>query len=179
MDPAHDLNNLSPQQCQAFRLVLDHLPWSGRLLRTPLRRQVPQIVFERGANMAERALPLVLVVDDDDAFHGFMHVLLERGGFHVDDAHDGLEAIRMLRTGHYATILLDLMMPRFNGFEVLWHLKALQPKVLDRVVVMTAASDATLRALDEKLVYAVLRKPFDLDAILSVVSVCSQRTVAV
>jgi CheY-like chemotaxis protein len=129
--------------------------------------------------MLETTPQLVLVVDDDAAFRALMRVLLEHAGFRVDNACDGMEAINMMRSGEYAAVLLDLMMPRLNGFEVLWHLKALQPRMLDRVVIMTAASDATLRSLDRELVHSVLRKPFDISAFISVVSDCSGRMCSV
>ena len=47
--------------------------------------------------MCDLAASWVLVVDDDDAFHTLMRALLERGGFLVDDARDGAEAIAKLR----------------------------------------------------------------------------------
>ena len=91
--------------------------------------------------------PLVLVVDDDVAFHRLMRVLMERGGFAVEQALDGAEAIEKIEHQTYAAILLDLMMPRVNGFEVLRYLQSQHLATLDRVIILTAASDVWLREL--------------------------------
>jgi DNA-binding response OmpR family regulator len=127
--------------------------------------------------LMDHSAPLVLVVDDDASLRTLLRVLLSRRHFRADDACDGAEAIEMLRTREYAAVLLDLMMPRVNGFEVIWHLKAQQPELLERVTVLTTASETTMRAVDRSLVHSVIRKPFDIGTLVSVVADCCSRTV--
>ena len=78
----------------------------------------------------------------------------------------------MLRAKEYGAILLDLMLPRVNGFEVMRELKALNPDILKKTIVLTAASDLTLREFDETQVRKLLRKPFSISELVAAVDQC-------
>ena len=114
----------------------------------------------------------VLVVDDDPAIVEMFRILLAREGISVDVVTDGDTALQSLRGGDYDAILLDLMLPHTNGFEVIRDLKCLQPDVLNRVIVVTAASQRTLECLDTHDVRTVLRKPFDIGELIAEVRAC-------
>ena len=65
------------------------------------------------------------------------------------------------------------MMPIVDGFEVITHLERVAPHCLKHcVIVLTAASTKDLGKLDGKKVFRVIRKPFDLDDLLEVVTEC-------
>lgn len=113
----------------------------------------------------------VLVVDDDRAIRGLVQVLIERRGFSVDAAADGNEAHALLVANVYDAILLDLMMPNLNGFDLIERLRREQPSILSRVIVLTAFSRRGRVPLIEG-VHAVVRKPFDLDELIPVVHDC-------
>ena len=81
-----------------------------------------------------------LVVDDDPGIQGLFTTLLARNGFSVDCAPNGRQAFEYLRRGSYAVILLDLMMPEVNGFELIDRIERTSPSLLGRVIVMTGAS---------------------------------------
>jgi DNA-binding response OmpR family regulator len=117
--------------------------------------------------------PHVLVVDDDPAICTLIEALLRRQGYTCDVVRDGDDAIRQLRKGRYAAVLLDLMLPGAFGFEVIRFLHAERPSMADRVVVMTAASSATLRDFDASSVRTVMRKPFDINDLMSEVDACA------
>jgi DNA-binding response OmpR family regulator len=121
----------------------------------------------------------VLVVDDDPAIQQMFTTLLKRQHISSDVAADGDAALRSLRKRDYAAILLDLMLPRTNGFEVIRHLKCLQPHLLHRVIVVTAASERTLECLDTASVRTVLRKPFDINELVAEVRACLAQTALV
>ncbi|MFP5246607.1 MAG: response regulator transcription factor [Thermoanaerobaculia bacterium] len=116
--------------------------------------------------------PQVLIVEDDVAISTLVQKLLARHGYVCDVIGDGDTAIRRLRTQSYDAVLLDLMLPGCFGFDVLRFLKAERPAMAQKVVVMTAASAATLRDFDVSAVRAVLRKPFDIDVLVAYVSAC-------
>ncbi len=59
-----------------------------------------------------------LVVDDEKLIVKGIRFSLEQEGMQVDCAYDGEQAIEMARTGEYDIILLDVMLPKFTGFEV-------------------------------------------------------------
>lgn len=67
--------------------------------------------------------------------------VLKRNGVSTEVVGDGETALERLRNLEYDAILLDLMLPRTNGFEVIRHLECLKPHVLNRVIVVTAASE--------------------------------------
>src|SRR5437764_10315015 len=64
-----------------------------------------------------------LVVDDDDPIRIMLAKVIERENLAVDTARDGAEAIARIDAGSYNVILLDLMMPKVDGFAVLDHLR--------------------------------------------------------
>src|SRR6266568_9444808 len=109
----------------------------------------------------------VLVVDDDLALRGFFETLLSRKGFSVDCASDGRVAYDQLQRHTYSVILLDLMMPDVNGFELLERLGRDSPALLDRVIIMTGASQRWIETLDTSRVWGLIRKPFDIDQLVS------------
>jgi DNA-binding response OmpR family regulator len=114
----------------------------------------------------------ILVVDDDDAIQTLLDVLLLRQGFAVERASDGGEALKKLRRRSYEVVLLDIMMPRVNGFEVLQELRCVRPEMLRRTIVFTAASDRTLAHFDEGQVFRLIRKPFDIGVITTALEDC-------
>ncbi len=68
-----------------------------------------------------------LVVDDDEPIRTMLAEVVSRQGVEVDTACDGVEAIERIDRQHYDVILLDLMMPRVDGYGVLGHLKEHHP----------------------------------------------------
>jgi len=65
----------------------------------------------------------ILVVDDEERMVRFIRLNLEHDGFHVSEAFNGRQAIQRLRDVNPDLILLDVMMPDLNGFEVLEMLR--------------------------------------------------------
>jgi DNA-binding response OmpR family regulator len=115
----------------------------------------------------------VLVVEDDPGIQALLTVLLTREGLVSDVVGNGAEAITRLCVAEYDLIVLDLMLPVRNGFDVLRHLSAVNPKLLRSTIVLTAVSDATLRGLElQKEIFALVRKPFDLYEFLTAVRSC-------
>ena len=118
-------------------------------------------------------MPTVLLVDDDEPIRLLITAICRRMNLDVECAGDGDAAVAMLRRRSYDALLLDLMLPRQNGFEVLRELRAWAPAMLARTVIITAASDATLRDFDGGGTLAILRKPFDIDDLADVLVACT------
>ncbi|MGA7616405.1 MAG: response regulator [Thermoanaerobaculia bacterium] len=104
----------------------------------------------------------VLVVDDDEAIRAMVSKMLERNDFDVTTAENGFEAIERIDESKFDVILLDLMMPRIDGYGVLQHLRRKDPENLENVIVMTAMPSHKL----DRTVGRVLMKPFDLSVLL-------------
>jgi len=123
--------------------------------------------------MPDTAIPLVLIVDDDSHIRDLCRDILEHSAIRVDLAANGAEALEMIRHRRYGAIILDLMMPVVNGFEVLQEIKSLHPWLLKRTIVATAASEATLKTFSDSMqIAALLRKPFDIGELRSAVLQC-------
>ena len=115
----------------------------------------------------------VLVVDDDPAIRTLITTLLKRTNATVDYAEDGDVAIMRLGRQSYSVIVLDLMMPKVDGFEVLDRVASTTPDLLNRVIVLTAVARAKLQPLERKKVWRVMRKPFDIDDFTTAVAECA------
>jgi two-component system response regulator PilR (NtrC family) len=113
----------------------------------------------------------VLVVDDDDAIRLIMTRILARAGFAVTQAADGREAIQKIQHHRFDAILLDLMMPNTDGYEVIAYVKQHHPGQRG-VIVVSAAAVRAFDKIDMTVVAATLRKPFDLDALVAAVNAC-------
>jgi CheY-like chemotaxis protein len=111
----------------------------------------------------------VLVVDDDQPIRFMIRKVLERENCVVDTACDGFEALELLKRHDYSVIFLDLMLPEFDGYGVLRHIRNNDPKQLENIVVMSALGAEGL--IDP--VRAVLTKPFDLDDLLKHATHCA------
>jgi CheY-like chemotaxis protein len=120
--------------------------------------------------------PSVLLVDDNEATRTLITAILQRE-FSVDVCSDGREAIEKLRTNQYAAMLLDLLMPLYDGFSVLDFLKNTNPEMLPRVLVVTAALSRkeTERARSYRIC-GIINKPFDIDTLLAAVKQCAGNT---
>lgn len=72
---------------------------------------------------APREAKRILVVDDEPRMIGFIRMNLELENFQVVEAHNGLEALEMIRTQLPDLVLLDVMMPKLDGYETLRMLR--------------------------------------------------------
>jgi chemosensory pili system protein ChpA (sensor histidine kinase/response regulator) len=115
----------------------------------------------------------VLVVDDDDAIRAMVERVLQREQFEVDSARDGHEAIEKLTRSDYATVLLDLMMPRVDGHGVLRYLEENHEVPKPFVIVMTANLQGASETAAARPVFRILSKPFDIQQLVSHVRECA------
>jgi DNA-binding response OmpR family regulator len=116
----------------------------------------------------------ILVVDDDTAIRALLMTILRRRGLHADAAADGMEALERLRRCDYCLMLLDLMMPRQSGWEVLGEIARWPLERRPIIIVLTAGTEP--RALEPTLVAATVRKPFDVEMLIDTVKACVRRS---
>ncbi len=99
-----------------------------------------QLVDEENAN-ANGQSKKVLLVEDEDALRRVLKDLLEREGFTVFEAADGVKALDEIDRANPDIVVLDLNLPRLDGYGVLSHLRA-RPATADLpVIVLTAKGD--------------------------------------
>jgi CheY-like chemotaxis protein len=120
----------------------------------------------------------VLVVEDDDTIRRLLvEFLRAHESVGVDGARDGVEALHQIATTPYAVIILDMLMPKMSGVDVLDSLEALTSdpsvKTLDdppAVLVITSAEptalpDSAIFQRSPRMVRRVFRKPIDVAAL--------------
>jgi DNA-binding response OmpR family regulator len=79
----------------------------------------------------------ILIVDDEDDINLLFKIVLEDSGFKVDTFNDPLVALQNFTSGSYDLLLLDMVMPNMNGFELYQKMRMLDDKV--KVCFLTAS----------------------------------------
>ena len=112
-----------------------------------------------------------LIVEDDPAIRRLVGKLLQRRGIDIDIANDGKQAIEKIRGGGYSVLILDLMVPEVNGFEIIDFVR--KNSIATPVAVVSAVSHQALTKLDTQIVKLVISKPFDVEEFTSkIVALC-------
>lgn len=97
------------------------------------------------SNVADQ--PYILVVDDAEELRDLLKIILEQGGYRVETAADGVEAIAMVGAHRPDLVLLDVEMPRMDGFEACRQLKE-NPFTEDIPVIFLTSEKDTQRIAD-------------------------------
>ncbi len=104
----------------------------------------------------------ILIVDDDKAICDFMQSLLEKDGFIVKTLGDSTLVEDEVRQGDYHVLILDLMMPKLDGIEVLKKIRAIDSDIA--VIIFTAHPNLDTAVASMKLdAVDYIKKPFNVD----------------
>ena len=118
---------------------------------------------------------LIMVVDDDPDLVESVSMKLESEKFRVSKAYDGIEAMDRIKEERPALIILDVMMPRKNGYELCDELKSSDEYKDIAVVLLTAVADAVTSTsythMGGKTTLAddFIPKPIELDKLMEMV----------
>ncbi|MDX1335292.1 MAG: response regulator transcription factor [Gammaproteobacteria bacterium] len=82
----------------------------------------------------------ILLIDDDVELSKLLSEYLRGEGFEVDAVFDGATAVETLRSGHWDAVILDVMLPGMNGFDIL---KQVRPGLESPVLMLTARGEDT------------------------------------
>ena len=114
----------------------------------------------------------IMVVEDEKPISNLIALSLKKAGYHSECAYDGLEAIDMLEKNYPDLILLDIMLPGADGFEILEYVKPLEIPV----IFLTAKGDLNDRV--NGLRYGAedyIVKPFEIMELLARIEVVLRR----
>lgn len=111
----------------------------------------------------------ILVVDDDPFIRTLLAAWLQEAGYGVLTADDGLQALEQIRRKCPDLVLLDLMMPRLDGYGVAQFIRH-QADTCNLPIIVLSADVRAPQNLAGLHVDAFLSKPFDLDELLARVS---------
>jgi two-component system alkaline phosphatase synthesis response regulator PhoP len=123
--------------------------------------------------MAEKQL--ILVVDDDPDLVESVSMKLENAGYRVAKGYDGVEAMDRIKEERPDLVILDVMMPRKNGYELCDELKKSDEYKDIIVVLLTAVADAVTSTnythMEGKSTLAddYIPKPIELDRLMEIV----------
>ncbi len=117
----------------------------------------------------------ILLVEDTIQLNRALTTLLKRNSYTVDSAFDGDEALLFIRDYQYDLIILDIMLPKVDGLEVLRSIR--RNKIATPVILLTAKSSVEDRVVGLDLgADDYLPKPFNTDELLARVRALSRRT---
>jgi DNA-binding response OmpR family regulator len=110
----------------------------------------------------------ILVADDEDVVRDFLASRLREQGFLVSTAGDGEEAIALLGRGNFDLVLLDLTMPKVDGYGVLQFVR--QNNLSTKIIMLTGYSELKNAIHSKKLgAEDFISKPFDFKDLLTTI----------
>ena len=118
----------------------------------------------------------LLVVEDEKDLNEIITIRLKKAGYSVDSCKDGEEALEYIRAGEYDVILLDIMLPKVSGLDILRQMR--RDKNKTAVLLLTARDSIEDRVIgldcgaDDYLI-----KPFAFDELLARIRVLTRRSV--
>jgi CheY-like chemotaxis protein len=117
----------------------------------------------------------ILVVDDEPAVRRFACRVLERAGYSVFEAIDGVEALELIQgqTVVLEIVVSDIVMPRMNGVELMQALSVSGPPL--PVILMSGYATTALSELGIVAPCSILTKPFSAERLLAEVDRCMPR----
>lgn len=110
-----------------------------------------------------KVIQRILLVDDDPGVRGSLGDVLVSEGYAVVPAHDGQQAVELAGSAAIDLVLLDLNMPRKNGWDTFEHLSARHPLI--PVIIITARPNQWFTAIGAGA-GALLEKPLDIPTLL-------------
>ena len=114
----------------------------------------------------------VLVIDDEPQIRSLLRMMLERAGYEVEEAPDGIEGIRIYRNNPVDLIISDLIMPNKDGIGMIIELKKEFPDV--KIIAMSGGGlnkpEGYLEGAKKLGAQRTLTKPIDRDELLRTVS---------
>ncbi len=111
----------------------------------------------------------VLVAEDDDPIRELVARILSRDGHEVTCARDGHEAISALTARRFDVLILDVVMPDANAFDVLAFM---HQHIWTPTLILTSMSDDELGTLKAEGVVAIIKKPFLIETLRKGITAC-------
>ena len=111
----------------------------------------------------------VLIIDDNEQITKMISSFLDLSNHDCTIVNDGKDGLELIKTKQYDSIVLDLAMPEFDGYEILDTLKNEDPSQISKIIILTASSIPleTVKKFKELGVSSCLQKPVDIDQLLS------------
>jgi signal transduction histidine kinase/CheY-like chemotaxis protein len=164
---------------QGSDIVLKSKPGKGTLVLFTMKFDIPEQLVEKnifaGNGYDESSERInVLLVEDNKVNQLITEKIISNYGFYCDSANDGKEAVDMVKKNKYSMILMDIMMPKMDGFEATKYIKQFDKGI--PIVALTAISEKLNREkFNEVGIYTVLNKPVDPELLYETIMVCCDK----
>jgi len=110
-------------------------------------------------------IPRILIVDDEPHICDSLKLLLQRQGYDITTANSGKDAVQLLADHDFDLLLLDMVIPDMNGYQILDYTNGCQYDLLTIVITGNASIESAVTAL-RKGAYDYLKKPFEYEELL-------------
>jgi CheY-like chemotaxis protein len=131
-------------------------------------------LFDKKDTPPAETAPRIALIDDEEDLCRLVRLSLEPRGYAIDVAHDGQAGLDLIRRRRPALILLDIKMPKVNGYQLLAQLQRDRDLAWIPVIVMSSLDDEQQFSADEwarrMKVARFIPKPFDPDAVADAVA---------
>ena len=119
--------------------------------------------------MTEKSTKMILCIEDEPEMIDLIRLILSRRGFEIRGANGGKEGLEIIRKDHPDLVLLDLMMPEMDGWEVYQQMKADEETKTIPVIVVTAKAQSIDKVLGLHIakVDDYIAKPFSPQELLA------------
>ena len=115
--------------------------------------------------------PKILIADDEEVIRSVLNTILRRGGgYETDFAADGEEALKKVKENSYSLVLLDVEMPKLNGYDVLKAVRAFSPELPIIFVTGKGQPQKVLESLSQYDLTGYIEKPFVPEKVLDLVA---------
>jgi DNA-binding response OmpR family regulator len=123
----------------------------------------------RWQDMTEKSTKMILCIEDEQEMIDLIRLILSRRGFEIRGANGGKEGLEIIRKDHPDLVLLDLMMPEMDGWEVYQQMKADEATKNIPVIVVTAKAQSIDKVLGLHIakVDDYIAKPFSPQELLT------------
>jgi DNA-binding response OmpR family regulator len=118
----------------------------------------------------DKILSKILIVDDDGGIRMLLSKFLEREGFEIVVAEDGLQGVEIAKKTQPDVIILDVVMPRMDGITAARLIKFYKPLAEVPIIFLTAKdADKEIELAQEARAEVYITKPFDVHQVIHVV----------
>lgn len=110
----------------------------------------------------------ILVVEDDELIRRLQKIKLEKAGYQVFEAEDGLEAWNMIQDNNYSLIIIDVFLPKLDGFQLLENIQK-QESSAKTIMLSGKSQEKDIKKAYNIGVDSYMTKPFDSDDLVETV----------
>jgi DNA-binding NtrC family response regulator len=110
----------------------------------------------------------ILIIDDEDVICRGCKQILEKNGFEVDYAQNGIIGLAKLHDKAYDIVLIDLMMPQIKGMDVLESIRKYNPDII-KIIITGFATEKVITEALQKGAYDYLAKPFSANELRDII----------